>query len=121
MKNGQEQVGIRVRAKVVKNKVAPPFQTCEFDILFEEGISKLGDLIDLSTEYGIVRKAGAHYSHGDTRLGLGRENVRKFLKENTDIAAEIELAVRAEAQATLADTPASEPVEAMSGSKTAKQ
>ena len=121
VKNGQEQVGIRVRAKVVKNKVAPPFQTCEFDILFEEGISKLGDLIDLSTEYGIVRKAGAHYSHGDTRLGLGRENVRKFLKENTDIAEEIELAVRTEAQATLADTPAGEPVAAMSGSKTAKQ
>ena len=116
VKNGQEQVGIRVRAKVVKNKVAPPFQTCEFDILFEEGISKLGDLIDLSTEYGIVRKAGAHYSHGDTRLGLGRENVRKFLKENTDIAEAIEVAVRNEAQASLADAPAGEVAEAVPGS-----
>ena len=101
--------------------MAPPFQTCEFDILFDEGISKLGDLIDLSTEYGIVRKAGAHYSHGDTRLGLGRENVRKFLKENTDIAAEIELAVRTEAQATLAAAPAGDSVEALSGSETASQ
>ena len=118
VKNGQEQVGIRVRAKVVKNKVAPPFRTCEFDILFEEGISKLGDLIDLSTEYGIVRKAGAHYSHGDTRLGLGRENVRKFLKENSDIAAEIELAVRTEAQATLAVTPAGDVAEAAAETKT---
>ena len=118
VKSGQEQVGIRVRAKVVKNKVAPPFQTCEFDILFEEGISKLGDLIDLSTEYGIVRKAGAHYSHGDTRLGLGRENVRTFLKENTDIAEEIELAVRTEAQATLAATPAGDVSEAAAGTKT---
>ena len=113
VKNGQEQVGIRVRAKVVKNKVAPPFQTCEFDILFDEGISKLGDLIDLSTEYGIVRKAGAHYSHGDTRLGLGRENVRNFLKENGDIAAEIEQKVRAHAQATLDAAPADEPAAAV--------
>ena len=118
VKSGQEQVGIRVRAKVVKNKVAPPFQTCEFDILFEEGISKLGDLIDLSTEYGIVRKAGAHYSHGDTRLGLGRENVRTFLKENTDIAEEIELAVRTEAQATLVATPTGDVAEAAAGTKT---
>ncbi len=113
VKNGQEQVGIRVRAKVVKNKVAPPFQTCEFDILFDEGISKLGDLIDLSTEYGIVRKAGAHYSHGDTRLGLGRENVRNFLKENGDIAAEIEQKVRAHAQETLDAAPADEPAAAV--------
>ncbi|MDE2840047.1 MAG: recombinase RecA [Chloroflexota bacterium] len=118
VKSGQEQVGIRVRAKVVKNKVAPPFQTCEFDILFEEGISKLGDLIDLSTEYGIVRKAGAHSSHGDTRLGLGRENVRTFLKENTDIAEEIELAVRTEAQATLVATPTGDVAEAAAGTKT---
>ncbi len=121
VKSGQEQVGIRVRAKVVKNKVAPPFRTCEFDILFDEGISKLGDLIDLSTEYGIVRKAGAHYSHGDTRLGLGRENVRNFLKENTDIAEAIELAVRTQAQATLDDTPVEEVVEAMADTETAAQ
>ena len=120
VKIGQEQVGIRVRAKVVKNKVAPPFKTCEFDILFDEGISKLGDLIDLSTEFGIVRKAGAHYSYGDTRLGLGRENVRKFLKENTDIAEEIELAVRTHAQASLDATPAGEVVEAMAGADTGK-
>ena len=117
VKNGQEQVGIRVRAKVVKNKVAPPFQTCEFDILFDEGISKLGDLIDLSTEYGIVRKAGAHYSHGDTRLGLGRENVRNFLKENGDIAGEIEQAVRSHAQAALDPAPAAEPAAAASAGK----
>ena len=121
VKQGQEQVGIRVRAKVVKNKVAPPFKTCEFDILFDEGISKLGDLIDLSTEYGIVRKAGAHYSHGDTRLGLGRENVRKFLKENSDIAEEIELAVRTQAQATLAADPTGDVVEAAPGPDTGKQ
>jgi recombination protein RecA len=99
VKTGEEQAGIRVRAKVVKNKVAPPFRTCEFDILFAEGISKIGDLIDLGTEMGIIRKSGAHYTYKDTRLGLGRENVRQFLKENLDVTRAIEAEIRANAKA----------------------
>ncbi len=82
---GEEVVGNQVRVKVVKNKVAPPFKKAEFDILYGEGISKEGDLIDLGVTAGIVQKSGAWYSYGDERLGQGRENVRVFLKENTDL------------------------------------
>ena len=82
---GEEVVGNQVRVKVVKNKVAPPFKKAEFDILYGEGISKEGDLIDLGVTAGIVQKSGAWYSYGDERLGQGRENVRVFLKENSDL------------------------------------
>ena len=89
IKHGGETIGSRARVKVVKNKVAPPFRVAEFDILFNEGISKEGGLIDLGVGMGLVRKSGSFFSYGDTRMGQGRENVRQFLKENTEIADEI--------------------------------
>ncbi|NLY37983.1 MAG: recombinase RecA [Firmicutes bacterium] len=95
LKVGSDQViGSRTRAKVVKNKVAPPFKVAEFDILYGQGISTEGSLIDLGFEYKIITKSGAWYSYGEERLGQGRENVREFLKNNPDLAAEIELKVR---------------------------
>ena len=80
----------QVRVKVVKNKVAPPFRKAEFDIMYGEGISKEGSLIDIGVEEGIIRKAGAWYTYDGEQLGQGRENARSFLKEHTDIALEIE-------------------------------
>lgn len=94
IKEGNETIGNRVRVKVSKNKLAPPFKETEFDILFQEGISKEGDVLDLATTLGIVTKSGAWYSYGETRLGQGRENARKFLKERKDILEEIEGKVR---------------------------
>ena len=94
IKIGAEIVGNRTRVRVVKNKVAPPFRTAEFDIMYNEGISKVGDLIDLATQLGIVDKRGAFFSFGETRLGQGRENSKEFLRQNSDLADEIELAVR---------------------------
>jgi recombination protein RecA len=94
IKSGLESIGARVKVKVVKNKVAPPFRSAEFDILFNEGISREGALIDAATEYGIMEKSGTWMSYGETRLGQGRENVRNFLRENPTLAAEIEAKVR---------------------------
>jgi recombination protein RecA len=94
IKIGAEVVGNRTRVRVVKNKVAPPFRTAEFDIMYNEGISKVGDLIDLATQLGIVEKRGAFFSYGETRLGQGRENTKEYLRQNPDLAEEIELAVR---------------------------
>jgi recombination protein RecA len=94
IKQHTEPVGIRVRAKVVKNKVAPPFKQAEFDIMFKVGISKVGDLLDLGTAMELVRKSGANYSFNDTRLGQGRENAKEFLTKNPEIADEIERQVR---------------------------
>lgn len=94
IKHGTEVVGNRVRARVVKNKVAPPFRTAEFDIMFNRGISKEGDLLDLGTTLDIVRKTGSFYSYGDTRLGQGREQGKEFLRGHGDIAGEIESAIR---------------------------
>ena len=96
IKKGDEILGNQTRVKVVKNKVAPPFRKAEFDILYNEGISKEGELIDLGIELGVVEKSGAWYSYGADRVGQGRDNVREFLKENPDIAAAIEAKVRAE-------------------------
>ena len=90
IKKGDEVVGNETRVKVVKNKVAPPFKQAEFDILYGEGISRLGEIIDLGVKHDIIDKAGAWYSYGDDRIGQGKENVRTFLKENPDMAAEIE-------------------------------
>jgi recombination protein RecA len=87
---GENVTGSRVRVKVVKNKVAPPFKKCEFDILYGEGISREGDLIDLAVDAEIVRKSGAWFSYGEERLGQGRENVRVFLKENEPLRSKIE-------------------------------
>jgi recombination protein RecA len=94
IKQGTEVVGNRVRVKVVKNKVAPPFRTAEFDLMFNEGISRIGSLVDLGTELNILRKSGAFYSYGDQRLGQGRENVKEFLKANPELADEIETQIR---------------------------
>ncbi len=96
IKDGQELVGNRTRVKVVKNKMAPPFRQAEFDIMYNEGISHTGLLIDLGSELGIVDKAGAWYSYGETRLGQGRENAKAFLMESPEIRDEIEAKVRSE-------------------------
>ncbi len=93
LKNAQESVGNRVRVKVVKNKVAPPFKQAEFDIYFNEGISKVGELIDLGLEKNIVVRAGAWYSYNENRIGQGRENAKQFLKSNPEMADEIEAKV----------------------------
>ena len=94
IKNGTDIVGNKVKVKVVKNKVAPPFKDAEFDILYGEGISKNGMLLDLGVEAGIVEKSGAWYNYGEMRLGQGRENARMYLKENPELAKEIEEKIR---------------------------
>ena len=94
IKDGEEQLGARARVKVVKNKVAPPFKKAEFDIMFGEGISKLGEIIDLAVDYGIVKKSGSWFSYGETKIGQGRDAVKEFLTTNTDICAEVESKVR---------------------------
>jgi recombination protein RecA len=94
IKEGQEVTGNRTRVKVVKNKVAPPFKEVEFDIMYNEGISKLGDLIDLSVNDNIIQKSGSWFSYGNDRIGQGREAVKKFLAENDAIRNEIELSLR---------------------------
>ncbi len=94
IKVGAEIIGNRVRVRVVKNKVAPPFRAAEFDIMYNEGISKVGDVLDLGTELEIVTKRGAFFSYGDVRLGQGRENAKEFLHQNPDLCNEIEQAVR---------------------------
>ncbi len=94
IKSGAEITGSRVRVRVVKNKVAAPFRTAEFDIMYNEGISKVGDIIDLATQLEIVAKRGAFYSYGDVRLGQGRENAKEFLAQNKELSDEIEVAVR---------------------------
>jgi recombination protein RecA len=97
IKAGSEIVGNRVRAKVVKNKVAPPFRTAEFDIMFAHGISKEGDLIDLGVAMGIIKKTGAFFSFGEERLGQGRENAKNYLRQNQELAQEVERQIRAKA------------------------
>jgi len=94
IKEGDEVTGGRVKVKVVKNKIAPPFRAAEFDILFNEGVSKLGEIIDIGAEKGIIEKSGAWFSYGGTRIGQGRENVKTFLHEHPDMAIEIEQKVR---------------------------
>ena len=90
LKENQETIGGKVRVKVVKNKVAPPFRQAEFDIYFNEGISRVGELVDLGVEKGIIEKSGAWYSYSGNRIGQGRENAKEFLKANADISKEIE-------------------------------
>ncbi|MFN0094550.1 MAG: recombinase RecA [Dehalococcoidia bacterium] len=111
VKRGTDIIGNRVKAKIVKNKVAPPFKQAEFDILFDppRGISRSGDIIDLGVELGIVTKAGAFYSYGDLRIGQGRENAKTFLGDNPDLADNIEHDIRREAGLA----PSSRPKEAV--------
>jgi recombination protein RecA len=90
LKEGVEAIGNRVRVKVVKNKVAPPFKQAEFDIMYGQGISREGGLIDVGVEAGLVRKAGAWYTYEGDQLGQGKENARSFLKDNPDLANELE-------------------------------
>ncbi|MEZ7934497.1 MAG: recombinase RecA [Sulfurospirillum sp.] len=90
LKQGEEQIGNRVKAKVIKNKVAPPFRQAEFDIMFGEGISKEGEMVDYGVKLDIIDKSGAWFSYNETKLGQGRENVKAFLKENKELALEIE-------------------------------
>jgi len=96
IKRGDEVVGNETRVKVVKNKVAPPFKQCEFEILYGEGSSREGELIDLGVKLGFVDKAGAWYSYNEERIGQGKENVRAFLKERPEMADEIDRRIREE-------------------------
>ena len=116
IKDGQENVGNRVRAKIVKNKLAPPFRIAEFDIMFGEGISREGSLLDVAVEQGIVRKAGAWYSFDDDQLGQGREASKRFLRENPEIAVQMQdLVLEAvglkETEGTPEDTPEAVPAD----------
>jgi len=97
IKQGNAATGTRVKAKVVKNKVAPPFRVAEFDIMFDSGISKEGNIVDLGVAAEIIKKSGAFFSYGDIRLGQGRESAKKYLKDNPELASEIEQKVRASA------------------------
>jgi len=94
IKQDSEVVGTRVRARVVKNKVAPPFRTAEFDIMFNQGISKEGDLIDLGVGAGIVKKAGSFFTYGETKLGQGRQNAKDYLRQHPEVASQIESQIR---------------------------
>jgi recombination protein RecA len=96
IKKGDEIIGNDTRIKVVKNKIAPPFKQAEFEILYGEGVSFLGELVDLGVKYGFINKAGSWYSYGDEKIGQGKENVKKFLNENPEKAQEIEDKIRAE-------------------------
>ena len=97
IKVGDEVIGNRTRVKVVKNKVAPPFRTAEFDIMFNEGISKSGDVLDLATKFEVVQKRGAFFSYGDIRIGQGRENAKDYLRQNGDLMNEIDAVIRQKA------------------------
>ena len=105
IKQGEVAVGSRVKARIVKNKVAAPFRIAEFDIMFDHGISREGDLIDLGVEMGLIKKSGAFFSWGDTRLGQGRENAKNFLIQKPEIAKEIEQQVRASALPSSQEAP----------------
>ena len=96
IKVGADVVGNRTRVRIVKNKVAPPFRTIEFDIMYNEGISKSGDLLDLAVELDLISKRGSYYSYGETKLGQGRENAKIFLRENSDMSEEIDHIIRSE-------------------------
>ena len=94
IKDGEEATGNRTRAKIVKNKMAPPFRKAEFDIVFGEGISHIGELIDLSVEFNIVKKSGSWFSYGETKIGQGREAVKQMFTDNPELAEEIEVKIR---------------------------
>jgi recombination protein RecA len=109
IKEGTEIIGNRVRVKVVKNKLAPPFREVEFDVLYNEGISKLGDMIDVGIEHDIIQKSGSWFSFAGERIGQGRESVKVFLKENPDAFLKVETAVRKKLGISLDEEPAAAP------------
>ena len=94
MKDGDEAIGNHVKVKVVKNKVAPPFRAAEFDIIFGEGISKTGEIVDMGTELGVVQKSGSWYSYNGDKLGQGRDSVKQLMTDNPALANEIEAKIR---------------------------
>ena len=104
IKNGTEQTGTRTKVKVVKNKLAPPFKTAEFDVIYGRGISKAGDVLDIATARGIISRSGTYYNYGETRLGQGRDNARTFLEENPAIFGEIDNRLREAFKAETAPT-----------------
>ena len=121
IKVGDAAVGNRCRVKVVKNKLAPPFRLCEFDILFGKGISRTGDVLDLGVEAGIINKSGAWYSYGEERVGQGRDNARTFLEEHPDILAAVERKLLQEHGLIEEDAPAEPKAEAKSSGHGAGQ
>ena len=110
-----DSVGNRVRVKVVKNKVAPPFKQCEFDIMYGQGISKEGSILDMAVEYGVVSKSGSWFTYGQERLGQGREAAKEFLATNPDLMEEIDHKVRVACGLELGDERVGEPVEMTTG------
>jgi recombination protein RecA len=111
IKERDEVVGNQTRVKVVKNKLAPPFKQVEFDIMYGEGVSKVGELVDLGVKAGVVEKSGAWFSYDSTRIGQGRENAKQFLKDNPDMAAKIEAQVRQNAGPIAEAIAAGEPAD----------
>ncbi|MDD6012132.1 MAG: DNA recombination/repair protein RecA, partial [Oscillospiraceae bacterium] len=119
--SGNEFIGARTRAKIVKNKVSPPFKEGEFDIMYGTGISREGEIVDMGVKFGIINKSGAWFSYGETRLGQGRDNVKTLLKNEPELAAELDRKVReefnriksgkgtAEAETTVSETPVQKP------------
>ena len=95
IKDGESVLGNRTKVKVVKNKVAPPFKVAEFDIMYGEGISKTGEILDLAVEFEIIKKAGSWFSYGDTKLGQGRDAVKALIKDNPELADELEEKIKA--------------------------
>ena len=108
IKKGDEVIGNQTRVKVVKNKVSPPFKMAEFEILYGQGISREGEIIDLGVQHGLIDKAGSWYSYGEDRIGQGKENVREFLKTNPEVAAEIEAKIRAKLLPDTVEAPVAE-------------
>jgi len=111
LKDGAEVVGNRTRAKVVKNKLAPPFRSAEFDVIYGQGISKEGSLLDVGVDVGLVKKSGAWFTYDGDQLGQGRENARNFLRDNPELAREIEEKVKAQLGIGLPPAPVPEPDE----------
>jgi recombination protein RecA len=95
IKEGDNVIGNRTKVKVVKNKVAPPFKTAEFDIMYGEGVSKTGEILDLAVEFEIIKKAGSWFSYGETKLGQGRDAVKALIKDNPELADELEQKIKA--------------------------
>ena len=106
LKNGTTNIGSRTKAKVVKNKIAPPFKEAEFDIMYGEGISRMGELVDMGIKYDVIQKSGAWYSMGETRLGQGRDAAKQFFKENPDLATQLEGEIKAAMEKIATEGPA---------------